>query len=419
MMISKLTFVGAAALACVLAVGSALSFGQLGHGNGRQEPATAAPDGNDPQAALTRSVGKLESGLDETARRNAEMKRELQGIRTNLEAIRAAARPTNVNAPVMQLAVSLKQAATPAVTRLADALKRHPSPRGSMGADRMQVYMMDLVDGGTTLIADEPNPGLTRCSDPRWSHDGSRIVFDAAPAGQEATAHLKSIEVREGRPTFADLGPGAFPTFSADDKKVAFLGFGSPPRDEAGVWIMEADGSGRRRAGEFGAPLWSPDGREFLINDFSDNVTQTIVMNLDNLTDGILAVEGRQIFSWPTWVGQGTLVSCLATNNEGDTIALLDVTKPTEARIIEVLWKRGPDLDVTPRWPLYSAETGRCIFIGVDPTNKRTFYSVKRGESGRAKRMEPDGQHDRRGGLTLSPNGRYLLFNANRPAPLS
>lgn len=168
-------------------------------------------------------------------------------------------------------------------------------------------------------------------------------------------------------------------------------------------------------AGDFGAPLWSPDGREFLINDFSDTVTRSIVMNLDKMTDGIVAVEGYQIFSWPSWAGHETLVACLATQQEGDTIALLDVSKPAEARIIEVLWKRGPELDVTPRWPVYSAETGRCFFVGVEP-NKRTLYSVKRGESRRAKRVEADGQNDKLGGLTFSPDGRYLLLGANRPA---
>jgi len=421
MAISKLKILGAAALACALAVGGARTFGQLGR-RVEKEPAATAPDASDPHAALTHSVDKLEAELHETARRNAEMQRELRGIKNRLAALRAAAQATAGQAPAKQLAVALalKEPAKPAVDRLADVLKRHPPKRGSMDGDRMQVYMMDLVDGGTTLIADEPRPGLIRCSDPRWSNDGSRIVFGAAMDRQWRLSRLMSIDVSEGSasPTLADLGPGNCPTFSSDDKKIAFLLTpGAVPGAQEGLWIMEADGSGRRRAGDFGAPLFSRDGREFLINDFSDTITRTIVMNLEKLTDGILAVEGYQIFSWPTWAGPETLVACLATQQEGDTIALLDVTKPAEAKIIEVLWKRGPDLDVTPRWPLYLAETGRCFFFGVDPTNKRTLYSVKRGDSGRAKRMEADGQDDRRGGLTASPDGRYLLFNANRPAP--
>ena len=34
---------------------------------------------------------------------------------------------------------------------------------------------------------------------------------------------------------------------------------------EAGVWLMKADGSDRRRLGGDGRPRWSPDGHQFLI----------------------------------------------------------------------------------------------------------------------------------------------------------
>ena len=283
----------------------------------------------------------------------------------------------------------------------------------------MQVYMMDLVDGGTTLISDEPSPNLIRSSDPRWSNDGSRIIYAAATDRYWRRARLMSIDLREAdaNPTLKDLGPGGCPTFSSDDKKIAFLlSANASPDEREGVWLMEADGSGRRCAGDFGAPLFSRDGREFLINDFSDTTTHTIVMNLEKLSEGFLAVEGYKIFSWPSWAGPTTLVACLATEREGDTIALLDVTKPAEAKVIEILWKRGPELDLTPRWPLYLPETGRCFFFGVDKANNRILCCVKRGESGKAKRMEPELLDDWRGGLTASPNGRYLLFHANRPA---
>ena len=77
----------------------------------------------------------------------------------------------------------------------------------------MQVYMMDLVDGGTTLIADEPSPGLIRSSDPRWSNDGRRIVFAAAMDRHWRRSRLMSIDVREGdgNLTLKDLGARRLP----------------------------------------------------------------------------------------------------------------------------------------------------------------------------------------------------------------
>jgi hypothetical protein len=71
------------------------------------------------------------------------------------------------------------------------------------------------------------------------------------------------LEVRDGRPSFADLGPGTCPAYSRDDKRISFLFQG----EQAGIWVMQADGSARQRVGEAsGAPFWSTDGREFLMD---------------------------------------------------------------------------------------------------------------------------------------------------------
>jgi Tol biopolymer transport system component len=278
--------------------------------------------------------------------------------------------------------------------------------------------MMDLVEGGTTLVADEPDPGLDWCATPKWSQDGARVVFAAWSRAGSRGSRIKAIEIRDALPTCTDLGAGSSPTLSPNGKRIVFqLDAGAEPGAEAGVWVMQADGSERRRISEYhGAPFWSPDDREILINDYSNGPTTTMVINLETKEGDLLKVAGHQTFSWPSWVGPGTLVSALATGGEGDSIALLDVRRPAEARIIEVLWKRSDDLDVTPRWPIYHPETRRCIFIGVEP-RKRTLFSFRRGESGRVKRLEPRGYDDWLGGLSFSPDGRYLLFCGNRPAP--
>ena len=182
---------------------------------------------------------------------------------------------------------------------------------------------------------------------------------------------------------------------------------------------MQADGSGRRRVSEYlGAPFWSPDGREILVNEYSDGATRPWSSTSRPRRGTSSRSSGLRIFSWPSWVGPGTLVSALAAGREGDSIALLDVRNPAEAKIIEVLWKRSDDLDVTPRWPIYRPATRRCIFIGVEP-RKRTLFSFQRGEPGRVKRLEPQGYDDWLGGLASSPDGRYLLFCGNRPASSS
>jgi hypothetical protein len=112
------------------------------------------------------------------------------------------------------------------------------------------------------------------------------------------------------------------------------------------------------------------------------------------------------------------LVSAIATNGEADSIALLDVRKPAETKIIEVLWKRDRGLHIIPRWPVIGPDKRRCYFVGEQST-KRMLYSVERGESLRATPMKVvefsrPGQHQQLAGLSFSPDGRYLLFSANR-----
>jgi hypothetical protein len=113
---------------------------------------------------------------------------------------------------------------------------------------------------------------------------------------------------------------------------------------------------------------------------------------------------------------------------EGDSIALLDISEPAEAKILEVLWKRDADLDVLPRWPVFRPGTNQCFFEGVvpkregGPPERRALYSLVRGESQRAKPMGlvghehiPGSTGTGLGSLSFSPDGRYLLIDANGP----
>jgi dipeptidyl aminopeptidase/acylaminoacyl peptidase len=282
--------------------------------------------------------------------------------------------------------------------------------------------MVDLVAGGTILIADEPVAGMTWSGSPEWSHDGTRIVFDASPGTNWRDAHVMSVEIRDGRPAFTDLGPGNCPTFSPDDKKIAFmLNPGTAEGVEGGVWVMEADGSQRRRAGEFGNPSWSPDGSQLLVNSFEDFPMSTVI-NFEKMTEAMLELRGYRVFSWPSWAGPNRLVSALATagKDEADTIAILDVSNPGDAKIVEILWQR--ERDIVPAWPVYFPEERRCYFSGVD-NNKRTLYSVELKESRRAKSVAAKKPDEEVGGFAafpygpfaFSPDGRYLLVHAAPP----
>ena len=115
------------------------------------------------------------------------------------------------------------------------------------------------------------------------------VEFSSMPATDPIGPGRESGRSRSatGRPTYTDLGDGNNPTFSPDNKRIAFLlHAGNEAGAGGGVWMMHADGSGRFHEGDFGAPFWSPDGREFLINSYSLD-TKSTVINVETKEGGV------------------------------------------------------------------------------------------------------------------------------------
>jgi hypothetical protein len=118
MTISQLKILGATALACGFAWGGVQTSGQFGGLGGSQRPVCAAPDDDERQAALTRSVDRLQTELDESARRNTEMRKALEAIRADLKALRASQRPSVAKKAASRLAEEPSRS----IARFADVL---------------------------------------------------------------------------------------------------------------------------------------------------------------------------------------------------------------------------------------------------------------------------------------------------------
>ncbi len=315
-----------------------------------------------------------------------------------------------------------------AAARLAAELRRHPA-RPSKTAGQVGLFLVDADGGAATLIANEPATGLNQCGSPAWSHDGRRIVYDATPGAAVGGAnfrlsHIWSLQLDADRLAAIDLGEGNCPDFSpADDRIVFLLNSTAEPGAQVGVWLMQSDGSGRRSLGTYGRPRWSPESRQFLIASFSNPTTVTI-MDVRPERSGNLELPDRHMFSVPSWAGEGTIVAVIGpADAPGDTIALIDVTDPSRARVKEVLWKRGQRLDVAPYSPIYSPVTRRCVFIGKTEGKGRALYSLRPGSPAPPARLEAAGLYDNLiQDPAFSPDGRFVVFSSDRrpehePAP--
>jgi Tol biopolymer transport system component len=296
-----------------------------------------------------------------------------------------------------------------AAGQLVEQLERHPAKPSTAANRAGGLFLLNLATRRVTMIADEPDPGDSYCGSPAWSNDGRRILFDAMKSDQAGRAHLKVLEVIEGRLTMTDLGIGNCPTFSPDDRRIAFLYNPGPP---VGVWVMHADGSERRPLGSYGRPRWSLDGHQMMITGFSIPYRVTI-MDVDPEKSGQLVIPGNQIFSVPSWVADRTLIVVIGSN---DTIALIDTSTPSEARVKEVLWKKGKGLDVTLSYPGYSPATQEYVFVGEGPKGM-ALYAFRKGQPDPPRRLKPEGFDKLLRDPTFSPDGRFLIFTSDRCAP--
>jgi hypothetical protein len=302
------------------------------------------------------------------------------------------------------------------VAKLVEQLKRHPV-QPKQAPDRHGLYLFDIKNEDVTLIADQPAPGLTRCTTPEWSHDGRRILFDATPGIAWGRSRLWSIEAGEGRPIVLDVGAGGNPSFSPADDLIAFNS--NAPGVESGVWTMHADGSNHRFLGDYGRPIWSPDGRQLMVMSFGI-VKPVRLMDADPEKSEPLQFPGHQIYSNPSWVGAGTIVAVIGPDVRlegqitGDTIALIDLSDPPQAKVKEVLWQKANANDLKPSFSVYSATLGRCIFVGTGDKGA-ALYSVQRGKKDPPKRLGPDVYVPLIGNLAASPDDRYLVYGVQGP----
>jgi len=278
--------------------------------------------------------------------------------------------------------------------------------------DRLALYAIEIDTGKTTLVANEPRGELTYIGSPSWSSDGQRILFDATPSGKDwRKTRLKLIDTSKTPATTTDLGAGNCPAMSPAGRTIAFLlNPGAVEDARHGVWLMDADGSNRRHLGGFGCPKWSPDDSKLLLVGFGRPLP---VMDVKTKAERPIQLADHKVWSIPSWADDSNTLVAIVHSATGAGIAMVDIAEPERAKVKQILWRRGDRLAVGPAFPVFSPDTGRCVFVGREEKGM-SLYSISIGKYDPPQRLEPEGYDNKIASLALSPDGRYVLFCSDR-----
>ena len=198
MLISKLKILGAATLASLVTLGGIRTYALQSGGAGGDQPSTASgpqAKADDRQQALFRSVAKIQGDLAESARINAELQKELNDLRAELESLRQPAglpAPSKVSRPASSPAATQNTGGPPGTLA-----GRGGGPIGGFGGGMGGGFGGGMGGIGGPMMGGMGRGGVGAKDRPRYIQT-SQLIVVSSPEGDTVTAY--STETGKAKP---------------------------------------------------------------------------------------------------------------------------------------------------------------------------------------------------------------------------
>lgn len=189
-------------------------------------------------------------------------------------------------------------------------------PTLAQGQHRWAIYVMQADGDGVKKISQLDE---SFCGSPAWSHEGKRLAFDVTPGSYDFSKTHVHVQTLDDGKTL-DLGPGNTPCFSPDDSQLLFFVPTAKASVKQGIWVMNADGTGREWLSQGSRPRWSPDGEKFVYTSKEEGFasvysfdivtlerTRIVDRGYDEITGASWSPDGKQIVFAGRRGGKGEL----------------------------------------------------------------------------------------------------------------